>query len=67
VYVGFSKGSHCRTETVTRLSDADDGSDANADDPASTASSAVGTSLTKILYCSDAWNGFQVRFANVIF
>jgi hypothetical protein len=62
VYLGFSKGSHCRTETVTRVSDDDaGGSDANLDEAAS-ASQSPGTSLTKILYCvpPDAWNGFQV-------
>ena len=59
VYVGFSKGSHCRTETVTRLSDDEATSDATSDDATSTST----TSLTKILYCvpPDAWNGFQVN------
>jgi hypothetical protein len=52
VSVGFSKGSHCRTETVTRSSDADV-ADGDAD---------ASATLTKILYCvpPDAWNGFQV-------
>ena len=60
VYVGFSKGSHCRTETVTRLSDDEATSDAASDDATSTSTST--TSLTKILYCvpPDAWDGFQV-------
>ena len=58
IHLGFSKGSHCRTETVTRLSDDDGASDANTDE----ATVASTTSLTKILYCvpPDAWNGFQV-------
>ncbi len=64
VYLGFSKGSHCRTETVTRISDDESGSDATgADELVSASTSPTGTSLTKILYCvpPDAWNGFQVN------
>ena len=65
VYLGFTKGSHCRTETVTRVSDDVDANVDGKDDD----SAATGTSLTKILYCvpPDAWNGFQVIFALGLF